>query len=46
MAITDREMFRQTSIISPDVTVIGESGGGVRPQKVLMLLLLEKVEVE
>jgi len=32
MAITDREMFRQTSVTSPDVTVIGESGGGVRPE--------------
>lgn len=32
MAITDREMFRQTSYRSPDVTVIGESGGGVRPE--------------
>jgi len=26
MAITDREMFRQTSVTSPDVTVIGEGG--------------------
>ena len=32
MAITDREMFRQTSYTSPGVTVIGESGGGVRPE--------------
>ena len=32
MAITDREMFRQTSYRSPNVTVIGESGGGVRPE--------------
>ena len=32
MAITDREMFRQTSYRSPGVTVIGESGGGVRPE--------------
>tara|TARA_R100001509_G_scaffold66523_1_gene36967 strand:- start:9915 stop:11807 length:1893 start_codon:yes stop_codon:yes gene_type:complete len=32
MSIFDRNMFRQTSAVSPDVTVIGESGGGVRPQ--------------
>lgn len=32
MAITDRKMFRQTSYTSPGVTVIGESGGGVRPE--------------
>ena len=32
MAILDRNMFRQTSAVSPDVTVIGESGGGVRPE--------------
>jgi len=32
MSIFDRNMFRQTSAVSPDVTVIGESGGGARPQ--------------
>ena len=32
MAILDRNMFRQTSAVSPGVTVIGESGGGVRPE--------------
>ena len=32
MSILDRDMFRKTSVTSPDVTVIGESGGGVRPK--------------
>lgn len=32
MSFLDRNMFRQISAISPDVTVIGESGGGARPQ--------------
>jgi len=32
MSILDRDMFRKTSVTSPDVTVIGESGGGVRPE--------------
>ena len=32
MSILDRDMFRKTSVTSPDVTVIGQSGGGVRPE--------------
>ena len=32
MSIFDRNMFRPTSAVSPNVTVIGESGGGARPQ--------------